>query len=86
MNAYLITHGNGEKDWIAAKTNVEAICFYMNALDLKTRDMEGATIEEVPKDKWDSNYFSRGSLSYNITSYIEGLKNDKPDFIATTQE
>lgn len=74
----------GEKDWIAADTNIQALKFYCRLTDMSIDDFgDDDTIIEIPKSKWGKykvNHEDDGEITFK-----QWMKNNiRPDIIAGT--
>src|SRR5574341_879183 len=80
----------GEKEWIAARTNIEALKYYFSitSTDMNDLDDEDEVIE-VPKEKWgemtirNSDYNSNDPDDWATKTFEEYMKEQiHPDIIA----
>jgi hypothetical protein len=82
----------GEKEWVAARTNIEALKCYFNTTSTDINDLDDIDeIAEVPKEKWitmtirNSDYNSNDPEDWQIKTFEEYMKDQKtPDIIAGT--
>lgn len=82
----------GEKEWMAARTNIEALKCYFNITSTDISDLDDADeIAEVPKEKWpemtirNSDYNSNDPEDWGIKTFEEYMKEQiHPDIIAGT--
>lgn len=82
----------GEKEWMAARTNIEALKCYFNITSTDMSDLDDADeIVEVPKEKWpemivrNSDYNSNDPEDWQTKTFEEYMKEQiKPDIIAGT--
>lgn len=78
----------GEKEWIAAHTNIEALQVYcsITGTDLNDLDVED-TITEVPREKWTKMTVRDPDDSDITRTFAQWMKdNKKPDIIAGTMD
>lgn len=76
----------GEKEWVSAETNIQALKVYCRITDMDLNDFEDSdSITEVPEEKW-SEYTIRSEMDENnTTTFSEWMKNNRsPDIIAGT--
>lgn len=85
-------NSQGEKEWVCAYTNIEALVTYFNITGASFVDLSGEDeIIEVPKDKW-SEYFIVNSEwdendpeDWEKKSFADYMKDQTtPDVIAST--
>jgi hypothetical protein len=75
----------GEKEWIAADTNIEALKFYcrLTGMDIDDFDDEDSIIE-IPKSKWTKYHVKEEDEEKSITFKRWMKENHTPDIIAGT--
>ena len=75
----------GEKEWVAADTNIEAIKFYCKLTGMDIDDFEDTdSIVEIPKSKW-KEYRVKEEDEENDKTFAQWMKeNTGPDIIAGT--
>lgn len=74
----------GEKEWVAAETNLHALKVYCRITDMSIDDFEDTDeIIEIPKNKW-SKYKIKmeGDVEITFKQYMRA--NNTPDIIAGT--
>lgn len=82
----------GEKEWMAARTNIEALKCYFNITSTDIADLDDLDeVVEVPKEKWsemtirNSEYDSGDPSDWEIKTFEEYMKDQTgPDIIAGT--
>ena len=75
----------GEKEWVAADTNIEALKFYCKLTGMDIDDFEDTdSIVEIPKSKW-KEYRVKEEDEENDKTFAQWMKeNTGPDIIAGT--
>lgn len=82
----------GEKEWVCARTNIEALKFYLNFTDMGIGELDDADeIIEIPKEKWteykvgNSEYDEKDPTDWQEKTFEEFMKDQTaPDIIAGT--
>lgn len=80
----------GEKEWVCARTNIEALKVYLSITDTNIIDLDDTDeIVEIPKEKWGElkirNSDSYGDDDWDEMTFEEYMKDQlKPDIIAGT--
>lgn len=83
----------GEREWVCASTNIEALMHYLNTCGMTLNDLdEEDEIVEVPKEKWSELYIQNMDFDelndpedWKQMSFEEYMKDKTlPDIIATT--
>ena len=52
LKLYQIGSKDGERDWVAAETNIKAIRIATSVMGYGLCDIEGDDIKEIPRDSW----------------------------------
>jgi hypothetical protein len=72
----------GEKEWVCARTNIEALMHYLNTCSISINELdENDEVVEVPKDRW-AEMVIYGEPNITFDQYMNGK--DCPDIIAGT--
>ena len=89
MKIYELQYHDGEKEWIAANTVIEALQVTTSISDMNISDYDEKTdIVEVPESEWenriifDVEYPEDKDLQRTFKQWMED--NSKPDIIAST--
>lgn len=79
---------NGEKEWVAANTIIEALQTHSSITGIDLAEYEDEDeIMEIPKDKWPDFKVTDAEGRFPAKTFEQWMKeNTKPDLIATTCE
>lgn len=88
----LCWNAQGEKEWVCARTNIEALKTYLSITDMNIVELDDADeIVEVPKEKWseysirNSEYDHEDPEDWETQTFEEYMKTQtRPDIIAGT--
>lgn len=90
MKIFQINWHDGEKSWIAAKSNIQALQVYTDITLMELSEFEdNDEIIELDRGKWADHHITDGDEddigNDNYTTFEEWmLENDEPDIIAET--
>jgi hypothetical protein len=85
MKIFEIRWSNGEKEWIAAESNLHAVRIYYSITGFNSFDFEeGDEIVELPKDKWATYTVKTEDEDEPMTFEKWMSENKYPDIIAGT--
>lgn len=62
-----ILHLDNEKEWVCARTNIEALNHYINTTECGLYDLREAQIIEIPEEKWGEYKIKDSDKKLNIT-------------------
>lgn len=87
MKIFEIQWSDGEKSWIAANTNIEAIQEYIRSTDTDILDeFDGSEVVEIPMEKWKEYHVFNDEERVSQQSFEEYMKTIKsPEIIAESQ-
>lgn len=85
MKIFEIAWGDGEKEWIAANTTIQALKVYSSMTGVDLDDFEDDdNIVELPKSKWGRYTVKEEDAEESITFKQWMKENKRPDIIAGT--